>query len=450
MTGTGTATARLIDRVRQTAVAADGDALLHARLCLLDWLGVTLAGAREPVVDILAGDAVIRPGGVRLIGRAEEAVLRDAVLINGAAGHALDYDDGMGAMMGHPSVAIMPGLVGLAAERGLGGEEVLRAIVAGAEAAGRIGLMLGEEHYYRGFHGTLTVGAMAAALACAYLIGLDDDLAATALGLAGTRAAGLKASFGSDAKPLHAGWAALVGCTAAIWAERGMTGASDILGHRQGIAALGADFVAERGLDAEPEPFVRTINFKYHAACAVTHPAIDGALKIREELGFHAAEVASTTLEVAEAANDICNVAAPATGLQLKFSLRGVTAMALAGFDTASPASYGEAPLADAEVARLIACTDVRLDTALALGETRVGIALADGRTGSAALSLLDFERDPAVLRDRLGAKFTALAGPVIGAARTERVLAEVAGPGAGPDIGPDIGHVLSLLSGTE
>ena len=54
-------------------------------------------------------------------------------------------------------------------------------------------------------------------------------IALSALGLAGTRAAGLKASFGTDGKPLHAGWASLIGLTAAIWAGQGMVGHPGIL-----------------------------------------------------------------------------------------------------------------------------------------------------------------------------------------------------------------------------
>lgn len=76
---------------------------------------------------------------------------------------------------------------------------------------------------------------MAATVAGAWLIGLDGARPRHARGLAGTRAAGLKASFGSDAKPLHAGWASLVALTSLQWAGRGMTGAGDILDGPQGI-----------------------------------------------------------------------------------------------------------------------------------------------------------------------------------------------------------------------
>ncbi|MCK9544595.1 MAG: MmgE/PrpD family protein [Novosphingobium sp.] len=437
-----TGTFRLIEQAWHTADIAGPAALGYARLCLLDWLGVTVAGAGEPVVDVLVADCETIGAGHRLIGRRETASLRDAVLINGAAGHALDYDDGMGAMMGHPSVAILPSLILLAAGRGIAGERLSRAVVAGMEAAGRIGLMLGQEHYFRGFHGTGTVGAMGGALAAAYLLDLDAGRSSVALGLAATRAAGLKASFGTDGKPLHAAWAALIAHTAALWAEKGMSGAADIVGHAQGLSALADDFDAERGLAPLPAPLVQTVNFKYHAACAITHPAIDGVLAVRGRRQTGGDAVESVVLEVAEAADNICNIPAPSSGLELKFSLRGVTAMALAGLDTASPGSFGEAALADGQVRRLIANTDVRLDPALALGQTRVTLRFADGSTERAEGSLEQFERDPVVLGERLGAKFAALVGPVAGEEVARTLSTEILDTESGPDAGRILSHL--------
>jgi 2-methylcitrate dehydratase PrpD len=70
-------------------------------------------------------------------------------------------------------------------------------------------------HYDRGFHSTGTLGAFGAAAAAGLLLGLDEDQMTVALGLAGTQAAGLKAMFGTMAKPFHAGKAAANGVLAA-------------------------------------------------------------------------------------------------------------------------------------------------------------------------------------------------------------------------------------------
>ena len=157
-------------------------------------------------------------------------------MVNGAAAHALDFDDVNLAMPGHPSVAILPALLALAEERGSSGADVLTAFVAGYELQCRIGRTIAPGHYDGlGFHATATVGSFGAAAACAHLLGLDADRFATALGIAGTQAAGLKSMFGTMCKPLHAGKAAYHGLMAAKLAARGFTSRTDVHRMRAGF-----------------------------------------------------------------------------------------------------------------------------------------------------------------------------------------------------------------------
>lgn len=426
-----TVTDRLTDVCFLGGNNAGAAELQRARLCLLDWLGVTIAGAQEPVVRILALDAAADASdrGQRLIGRNEITGLRDAVLVNGAAGHALDYDDGMPVMMGHPSVAIIPALLALAVDHAINADRLLRAIVSGAEAAGRIGLMIGSDHYARGFHCTGTVGALAGTMAAAYLLNLPKDQTAHALGLAGTRAAGLRASFGSDAKPLHAAWAAQIALTSVQWAAKGMTGAADIMGSQQGFAdPLSTNPDAARGLDEVQTPFVHSITFKAHAACAVTHPAIDATAAILNEGRFRAANIAAIVVRIAPGADSICNIAAPQSGLELKFSIRAVVAMTLLGIDTANPSSYSDALAADANLLSLIARTKVHLVPDFELGMTGVKIELAGGCVFERQLGF-DFVSDSAELTEMLSNKFLSLAAPVTGESAAEKCLVMIMGP---------------------
>ena len=428
-----TATLTLTDLCFRRADAAGTRELHSARLCLLDWLGVTIAGADEPIVAILAADAQpVQPQhGQRLIGRREVTGLRDAALVNGAAGHALDYDDGMPVMLGHPSVAILPALLALAADRDIGGDRLLRAIVAGAEAAGRIGHMMGPDHYARGFHCTGTIGALGGTMAAAYLLELAPHQTAHAIGLAGTRAAGLRASFGSDAKPLHAGWASLIALTSAQWAASGLTGAADIMGSAQGFAGpLSSDADAARGLGETGPAFVTTVTFKSHAACAVTHPAIDAAAAMQREAGFGADDVTAISIRLAPGADSICNIAAPRSGLELKFSVRAVVAMTLLGIDTASPASFCDALADDPRLTALIARSEVTLAPEFEIGMTALALHLADGRKIERQ-GTFDFASDPELLVSMLSAKFISLAAPVTGQDAAQHCRALIMGDAA-------------------
>ena len=138
-----------------------------ARQCLLDYLGVALAGAADPLVRILLDEMAAAGGASQagIIGHSIRLPALSAALVNGAAAHALDYDDVNMAMPGHPSVAILPGLLALAEFKGSSGREVVTACVAGYETACRIGAALQPGHYNLGFHSTSTVGSFGSAAA---------------------------------------------------------------------------------------------------------------------------------------------------------------------------------------------------------------------------------------------------------------------------------------------
>src|SRR6185437_7464130 len=120
-----------------------------ARQCVLDWFGVTLAGAREELAEIIAAEAAIEGGeGVAtLVGRGRKAPQLLAALVNGTASHALDYDDVHLSYIGHPTVAILPAILALGEARGASGRDILTAFVAGYETICRVGVAVAPGHY---------------------------------------------------------------------------------------------------------------------------------------------------------------------------------------------------------------------------------------------------------------------------------------------------------------
>ena len=139
-----------------------------ARQCVLDYLACTLSGAQEDLTAILLAE-MQEQGGIgpaTILGHGVQLPVAAAALVNGAAAHALDYDDVNLAMPGHPSVAILPALLALAEECGATGAAVLTAFVAGYELQCRIGRAIAPGHYDGlGFHATATVGSFGAAAA---------------------------------------------------------------------------------------------------------------------------------------------------------------------------------------------------------------------------------------------------------------------------------------------
>lgn len=411
-----------------------------ARQCVLDYYGVGLAGAGDPLALILL-DELAETGGAAqagIIGHQARLPALAAALVNGAIGHALDYDDVNLAMPGHPSVAMLPGLMVLAEQRRSSGRDVIAAFVAGYETACRIGMALRPGHYDLGFHATGTVGAFGAAAACAHLIGLDAAATAQALGIAGTQAAGLKSQFGTMCKPFHAGKAAQNGLLAARLAARGFSSRPDLVECEQGFALThGPDFHPEKALAAPPGGFHILANlFKYHAACYLTHGPIEAARQVREGHGVTPEQIAGITLKLDRSCERVCNIPAPTDGLESKFSLRQTVAMALSGIDTAGLASYSAAAATDPALVALREKMTLDFQDGWPQAAAEIAVTLGDGRVVRASHDAGIPAADIAAQGERLAAKFDALAVPVLGAARARELRAAIDGLDALADAG--------------
>jgi len=403
-----------------------------AEQCILDYLGVAIAGSQDPLVRILL-DEMAEAGGSpqsSIIGHSVRLPVVSAALVNGSAAHALDYDDVNMAMPGHPSVPILPGLLALAELKESSGTEVITAFVAGYETACRIGAALQPGHYNLGFHSTGTVGCFGAAAACARLLGLDAEATAMALGIAGTQAAGLKSQFGTMCKPFHAGKAAQNGLLAARLAQRGFSSRIDIVECVQGFALThGPDFAPKAALAMPEAGFHLLANlFKYHAACYFTHAPIECARRLRVEHRLTPDMIAAITLRLDGSCERVCNIPVPVDGLQSKFSLRQTAAMALAGIDTASLDAYSAENTCDAALVGLR--ERVRFDWQHNWPQTlcELELELFDGRRLSTRHDAGIPAADIAEQGARLAAKFDVLVAPVLGASRARELREMISG----------------------
>ena len=91
-------------------------AIQQAKTCLIDAIGVSLAGSVEDATRILLRTPGVAqaPGRCRVIGTSTVTSALDAALVNGTAAHALDYDDFSSIMGGHHTVPLMPVLLDFA------------------------------------------------------------------------------------------------------------------------------------------------------------------------------------------------------------------------------------------------------------------------------------------------------------------------------------------------
>jgi 2-methylcitrate dehydratase PrpD len=307
-----------------------------AKQGILDTVGVTLAGAQDQTTAVVA-TALRRtaaPGPALIFGTSDHVDVLNAALINGTASHALDFDDCSNTLGGHPSAPILPALWAIAP--GSSGKAFIAAYAAGFECETRFARAVNFHHYEKGWHPTATLGTFGSAAACAHLLALNVEQTATALALAASMASGIKANFGTMAKPFHVGHTTRNGLLAALLAKEGMTANIGALEHGQGFFAVyngAGNFKPERLIENWGDPFDLVdpgIAFKRHPCCGSTHPAVDAMLYMRETHRLSPERVAKVESWTHPRRLQHTDRSNPQSGLDGKFSIQYVLARALA------------------------------------------------------------------------------------------------------------------------
>ena len=264
------------------------EAIRWARVGLIDYTGVTLAGSTEPSSKIVGAaiEAGEQPGPSLIFGGDARTTPLNAALINGTAAHAQDFDDSSNTMGGHPTAPILPAAIALGEKLGTSGRDLMLAYVLGFEVETAIGRGVHLHHYDKGWHPTATLGVFGSAVACARLLGLDEDKTATALAIAVSLSSGVKANFGTMTKPLHVGHTSRHGLFAALMAKEGFTANQAAFEHKQGFFEVfngKGNYWPEKVLSKWAAPFdivEPAIGIKQYPCCASTHPAIDAMIDL--------------------------------------------------------------------------------------------------------------------------------------------------------------------------
>jgi 2-methylcitrate dehydratase PrpD len=374
-----------------------------ARRGYLDCLGVALAGSAQPAGMIAARFAAGQGTGPATVwGHAFTAAPATAALVNGTAAHALDYDDVNWALLGHPSVSLVPATLAAGEAAGATGAQLIDAYACGFEvlaalgrstmpglsfdggwhatgalgAIGATGAQLIDAYacgfevlaalgrstmpglsFDGGWHATGALGAIGATAAVAHLLRLDPGQVRHALGIAVSEASGVVRNFGTMTKPLHAGLAAQAGIQAAGLAAAGFTADPASLEGKHGFyACFGARSAVQpaalRQLGQVWELDRTGVVIKPYPCGVAGHPAIDAGLALRQRLGpVRAGQVARITVGVTSYTLDKMRYVWPENELQAKFCIPYQLARALV---------TGPPTLADFTVAGVAASPEVR------------------------------------------------------------------------------------------
>jgi 2-methylcitrate dehydratase PrpD len=419
------------------------EVLQQTKCLLLDYLGVAIAGSctesSEAVYRMLARST--SSGPCTVIGTALETSPEYAALANGTAAHGVELDDTHQPGSIHLGVVMFSAAVALSeilpdVDR----DQFVSAVVAGYEVAARLGIALQpKSHYQLGFHPTATCGVFGAAVTAAKLLRLNEEQMLSAVGIAGSMAAGSLEFLADGAwtKRLHPGLAAQNGILAAKLAAEGFRGPGTILEGRDG-------FLNAYSRNSKPELVTRDLgqsfeilltSIKPHACCRYMQAPIDGLIDLATAHDIHPEQVARVEVAVLQAGWPlVCEPQerkySPSNTVDAQFSMPFGAAVALtfreAGLDQFTENNF-QSPQIRSLAGKVVMSKDIRLEKNFpAEWPAHVQVHLTNGKRFEKYIRFPKGDPENPMSWEELSAKFRSLAMRVLPRSRCEQIINSV------------------------
>ena len=318
------------------------EALRIGKRCIIDGLGLYVAGSEEHSLEILIAEASEMGGreDANLLSTNQKVPAPMAARVLGTAGHAHDWDDSQVSLdpahiyglLTHPTIPPLTSALIMGQARGpVSGRDFMLAFQTGFEVEAKISEWMLPQHYMSGMHSSGTVGTFGSFATAAKIIGLTGEKLRAGFGIAASLAAGIRCNFGTMTKPLHVGRAAENGITAALLAERGFTADPEALDGPWG-------FMAVQGGGCSPEKlsqgFGKTwticdpgVSIKPYPCGVLTHPTIDLMLRLVTEADIKPEDIETVTVHAGTNILKPIRYPIAANHLQAKFSLPAALSM---------------------------------------------------------------------------------------------------------------------------
>ncbi|MGY6555686.1 MAG: MmgE/PrpD family protein [Wenzhouxiangella sp.] len=379
-----------LDRLMELGTRADARAFAAARDRLLDTVGVTVAGAADAIESLarIRNQLQARGGAAFAVGLDGGFDPLGAALANGISAHQLELDDGHRFGMVHPGATVIAALMAMATIDDIDGQDLLRGIIVGYEAAIRTAMAMQPGLKQRGFHATGPCGTIGAAMGLSEALDLDRDQRRCALAAAASLASGLLEVIrdGSDLKPFNAGQAAMNGVLAVIMARAGYSAPKDVIGGRQGLLQAFSDSASpEKLLDIDPHhPLIEGVYVKPYAACRHCHAPIELALRLREKHALQTDDIAAVEVQTYGLAVNLHDHRRVENSADARMSTPFSVAAALATGE-AGMESFSESRLDDPTIQRIMARVSVTENPGMSERVPRergahMSVTLGDGR----------------------------------------------------------------------
>jgi 2-methylcitrate dehydratase PrpD len=264
------------------------EVLERAKDLVLNQLGIQLAMSDQPwsqaVLKYVRGFGAT--GESTIVRYGDRVRAENAAFANGTFGHGFELDDTYLPGNVHPGAVVIPAVLALGEPRGIDGKAFLVSVVAGYEVVNRIGRGLSPSCLSRGFHPTLIVGPMGAAVAAGKVLGFDAATMLNGMAIASSHASGMMeyTQTGGSLKRIHAGLAAFGGIRAAVLAQAGITGPPTFLEGKRGLcqAVTDAFDLSEVTSDLGQAFTLMEVSLKCHSVCFQIQAPIDATSSLIE------------------------------------------------------------------------------------------------------------------------------------------------------------------------
>ena len=393
----------------------------------------------------LSGDASAT--AATILGTRERASLVDAAFASAMTAHGAEINDFIPSAFVQPGPAVVSVALAIAERYGATGAELLRAVIAGYELAGRMPKALGIDNLRRAGLANHGIGPIfGAATTAAILLRLPEDRIGDVWTYCAQQAAGswqwlldvehIEKSF------VFAGLGARAGLQAALMVRAGFRGVRGALDHPGGWmrGALFSSGDANRGYLVEglgERSELPLTAYKRFPVGGPTQPAVEALLGLLPAIGR--TPVQSVLIEMPGRWQAFRDAAMPA------LNLRYLSAIILQDGRLDFVSAQSLERMAHDEAARaLMERVEIRHDAAQEIPppaprpeSARVTVQLADGRRESAFVPhVLGYPTHPMGRAD-VEAKALELMSPSLGAERARAVIDAVAGLEAAQDCNP-------------
>ena len=294
----------------------------------LDTIGVTLAGSATGAGRVSRFMAEEDEGTISVIGYDIQSSLTTASFVNGTAAHTLDYDDYSESISGHPSVILVPTILGVTEyiDEPVTGNDAIEAYIAGFETMAYLGKPILDSHYEHGWHSTGTLGTFGAAAVVASLLDYDAEEIATTINIAASMVSGLRANFGTMTKPMHVGHAIRSGITAARLASNGFTASKAATDDSTGFVYV---YAGERTPESAESIKLGSewsierdgVNLKKYPSCGATQSPIAATDSLVSKYKISPSDIDRVEVIASPITGDALIYPDPSTAFEAKFSM---------------------------------------------------------------------------------------------------------------------------------